>query len=171
MRELFGEFLFEVAIGLGSGGIVSKMVSEEEMVGETFNACETDIEMVFDPCDVGVVGGIFEGFTTLDAEVALVLIAYGGKGLDGLLDEVGGGYDDVDVEDGLGGEAGDGCGTDMFDLMGDVAEQVGEEGMGFGVFSLPAGIVGGDCYFAHRIISFRKSKAIFLKIDLKYTAF
>ena len=42
----------------------------------------------------------------------------------------------------------------MFDGVGDAMEGVGEEGVGFGVFGLPGGVIGEDCDFAHRFLSF-----------------
>ena len=95
--ELLGELFFEVAIGLGGLGVGAEVVSEEEVVGEAFGAGEAEIEVMFEPGDVGVGGVVGEGFTAGDAEVAAMLVADGGEALDGLLDEGGGGDDDVDV--------------------------------------------------------------------------
>lgn len=42
----------------------------------------------------------------------------------------------------------------MFDGVGDALEGVGEEGVGFGVFGLPGGVIGDDFDRAHSYFSF-----------------
>src|ERR1035441_8635461 len=112
-----GEGSFQLRVGAGLAGVRAQVVAESEMSGQFRASGRGDVEVVS-----GRGGRAGEGFPAGDAEVCFVAVAEGGELADGCRQVGAGGDDDVDVDDGLGGQARDCGAADMLDLLGKRAE-------------------------------------------------
>jgi hypothetical protein len=147
----------EVALGLfvpgAVGGVGTKAVAESEITGDLGAVFGVDVDM-------GVEGWRAEHAVLMEVGLADAEDVAGGLHVREVGRFIGGiGDDDEDVDDGFGGEVGDGGGADVFDL-----ERGGAEGDGDSLGVVlehrgPGGIVIGDengRWISHRVVLSRR---------------
>jgi hypothetical protein len=109
-----GEGSLEVCVGTGGFGVGTKVVAEDQMVRKLGIVGRADIEVMGRRA-----GRSGEGFAPGNTEVAFMAVTERVEsGEDG--GKVGpGGDHDVQIDDGLGWEPGNGCAADVFDPLGE----------------------------------------------------
>ena len=145
--ELAGEAAFEFGVGGGGGGVGAQVVAEEERVALVGAAEDADVGvghalaggLAQEPFLPVAVGAGAVGWAVVADDAFGAGVAQRGQGCKHFRGE--GSDGDLDVDDVLGGEAGDRGGADVVDAEGEIAEGVTKGGGDGGEIGGPGGLI------------------------------
>ena len=117
--EFRGQLSLQVGIGLSGAGMSAEMISESEVALEFFTVRWAHVKMMRKH-----MGWRFEGFAAGNAEIASVLVSQARERVDCVVQVFSRLQQNVNVDDGLGGETRDGSAADVFDGFCQRAERL-----------------------------------------------